>query len=127
MEAYHAAEIRTLLIADSILNATTANGTVTPNNTYINYANQISAVRAKLGGGMETPITPLPPYPTAFDPTMYKPASSIVAADATNSIGYARTVDQVMHIVYAAAPGAGVKSGGFFPNGLNGVIYVTRS
>ena len=125
VEAYHAGEIRTLLIADSVMNATTAGGTVTPNNTYIGYANKISTLRGTLGGGMETAITPLPPYSTTFDPTKYMPASSIVAADPKTSVGYARTPDQVLHIVYATAPGAGVKSGGFFPSGLNGAISVT--
>ena len=82
------------------------------------------ALRAMLGGGNETALTPLPPYSLPFDPTAYTPASSIVAADSTNSIAYARTTDQVLHIVYAAAPGAGVFQGGFFPNGLNGNIKV---
>ena len=127
VEAYHAGEIRTLLIADSVANATKTATLVSPNNTYIGYANQISALRAALGGGKETPLTPLPPYAIPFDPTTYTPASSIVAADTTNSIAFARTTDQVLHIVYAAAPGAGVSSGGFFPSGLNGTIKTTTA
>lgn len=127
VEAYHAAEIRTLLIADSIATATTSGGIVTPNPQYVTYAQQISALRATLGGGNETTLTALPAYPTAFVSTAYKPASSIVAADSTNSIAYARTTDQVLHIVYATASGAGVKGGGFFPNGMNGNISVTTS
>ena len=127
VEAYHAAEIRTLLIADSVATATSTSSMVTPNNTYVDYANKISTLRGTLGGGMETALTPLPPYAVPFVPTAYTPASSIVAADTTNSIGYARTTDEVLHIVYATAPGAGVKSGGFFPNGLNGNISVTNS
>jgi len=126
VEAYHAAEIRTLLIADSVMNATTSNGVVSPNNTYINYANKVSSLRGQLGGGMETPITPLPPYNVAFDPTQYTPASSIVACD-SNSIGYKRSTDQVLHIVYGTAGGAGVTGGGFFPDGMNGNISVTGS
>jgi hypothetical protein len=125
VEAYHAAEVRTLLIADSVQNATTASGTVSPNNTYITYANQISALRATLGGGNETMLTPLPPYATPFVPTAYTPASSIVAADTTNSIAFARTTDQVLHIVYATATVGAF--GGFFPNGLNGLISKTAS
>lgn len=127
VEAYHAGEVRTLLIADSVATATVTSSMVTPNNTYVGYANKISALRAMLGGGNETALTPLPPYSLPFDPTAYTPASSIVAADSTNSIAYARTTDQVLHIVYAAAPGAGVFQGGFFPNGLNGNIKVTNS
>src|ERR1700733_5660009 len=118
VEAYHAAEIRTLLIADSVATATMTSTLVTPNPTYVTYAQQISKLRATLGGGNETTLTPLPAYAIPFVPTAYMPASTIVAADA-NSIGYARTTDQVLHIVYAAAPGAGVKGGGFFPSGRN--------
>jgi hypothetical protein len=127
VEAYHAAEIRTLLIADSIANATTTSSLVTPNNMYVTYAQQISKLRASLGGGNETAPTPLPPYAVPFVPTAYTPASSIVACDSTNSIAYSRTTDQVLHIAYAAPPGAGVKGGGFFPSGMTGNISVTAS
>ncbi len=127
VEAYHAAEIRTLLIADSVATATKTSTLVTPNPTYVTYAQQISKLRATLGGGNETTLTALPPYAVPFVPTAYTPASTIVAADSTNSIAWARTTDQVLHIVYAAPPGAGVKGGGFFPNGLNGNISVTAS
>jgi hypothetical protein len=126
VEAYHAAEIRTLLIADSVGTATKTTTLVTPNPTYVTYAQQISKLRATLGGGNETTLTALPPYAIPFVPTAYMPASTIVACD-SNSIAYARTTDQVLHIVYAAAPGAGVKGGGFFPNGMNGNISVTAS
>ena len=127
VEAYHAAEVRTLLIADSVDRAALTATSVTPDNTYVGYANKISALRATLGGGNETMLTPLPPYSLPFDPTKYMPASTIVAADTTNSIAFARTPDQVLHIVYAAATGAGLGKGGFFPSGLNGNIKVTAS
>jgi hypothetical protein len=127
VEAYHAAEIRTLLIADSVATATMTSTMVTPNNMYVTYAQQISKLRATLGGGNETAPTPLPPYAIPFVPTAYTPASSIVACDSTNSIAYSRTTDQVLHIVYAAPPGAGVKGGGFFPSGMTGNISVTAS
>jgi hypothetical protein len=127
VEAYHAAEIRTLLIADSVATATMTSTLVTPNPTYVTYAQQISKLRATLGGGNETAPTPLPPYAIPFVPTAYTPTSSIVACDSTNSIAYSRTTDQVLHIVYAAAPGAGVKGGGFFPSGMTGNISVTAS
>jgi Ferritin-like domain/TAT (twin-arginine translocation) pathway signal sequence len=102
VEAYHAAEIRTLLVGMAAANN---------DQTYVNYANQVSALRGTLGGGNETMLS----------------VSSIVAADTTNAIAFSRTTDQVLHIVYATAPGAGVKSGGFFPNGLNGMISTTAS
>lgn len=78
--------------------------------TAISAANKISALRGTLGGGNETALS----------------STSIVAAD-KNSIEYARTPDQVLHIVYATGGGAGVKSGGFFPSGLNGNISATQS
>ncbi len=127
VEAYHAAEVRSLLIADSVANATTAGGTTTPNDTYITIAANISALRGSLGGGNETAPVALSPYPSPFVAANYTSGSAIVAASATTSVGYARTTDQVLHIVYATANGAGVKSGGFFPNGLNGNISVTNS
>lgn len=94
-EAYHAGEIRTLIAEIG-----------TP---YLTYANQISSLRASVGGGNETQLS----------------SSSIVAAD-SNSISYDRTPDQVLHIVYLSGAGV-VKSGGFFPNGLNGTITATAS
>lgn len=77
---------------------------------YLAYANQISALRAAAGGGAETTLS----------------GSSIVAAD-SNSISYDRTTSQVLHIVYLNAAAGIVKSGGFFPSGLNGTITVTAS
>jgi hypothetical protein len=53
--------------------------------------------------------------------------TSVVAADSTNAIAFARTTDQVLHIVYGGASGAGVANGGFFPNGLNGTITSTTT
>lgn len=102
VEAYHAASIRVQIVALS-QNAT---GT-----TLVNIANAVQTVRAMLGGGNETTLS----------------ATGIVAADATNSIAFERTTDQVLHIVYGTGGGAGVKSGVFFPNGLNGNISVTTT
>jgi len=101
VEAYHAAEIRTLIYGMSVSTGVA---------TYLNDANDISAVRASLGGGNETPIS----------------ATTIVAADTTNAIAFDRTTDQVLHIVYASGAGK-VNKGGFFPNGLNGNINTTTA
>ncbi len=101
VEAYHAAEIRTLIYGLSVKTGVA---------TYLNDANDISAVRAALGGGNETPIS----------------ATTIVACDTTNAIAFDRTTDQVLHIVYAAGAGV-VTKGGFFPNGLNGTITATTA
>jgi hypothetical protein len=102
VEAYHAAEIRTLLVGGAALSS---------DQTFVGYANKVSALRGTLGGGNETALS----------------VTSIVAADTTNAIAFHRTTDQVLHIVYGAAGGAGLAKGGFFPNGLNGKITATAS
>ena len=99
-EAYHAAEVRTII---SYLGG-----------NYVTYANQISALRAAAGGGAETPLS-------GTNGTI-----SIVAAD-TNSIAYDRTTSQVLHIVYLSAAAGVVSKGGFFPNGMNGTITASTS
>ena len=115
VEAYHAAYVRTYLTAQAIANSSYA---------YLGYANKVSALRATLGGGNETTLTV--PSGTTTATTIVTP-SAIVAATTANAIAYARTTDQVLHIVYGTAGGAGVKSGGFFPSGLNGYFVTTAS
>ena len=95
-EAYHAAEIRTLIAQAGA--------------PYLTYANQISALRAAAGGGNEVSVS----------------GSTIVAAD-SNSIAFDRTTDQVLHIVYLNATAGPVKSGGFYPAGLNGTITASTT
>jgi hypothetical protein len=77
---------------------------------YVTYANQISTLRAAAGGGAETMLS----------------GNTIVASD-SNSISYDRTPDQVLHIVYLNATAGVVKTGGFYPNGLNGTITASAS
>ncbi len=96
VEAYHAASIRSQIVGTSA--------------SLVGIANAVSAVRASLGGPMETMLSP----------------TTIVAAD-SNSLGYARSTSQVLHIVYGTGGGAGVKSGAFFPNGLNGYFTATTA
>ncbi len=103
VEAYHAAEIRVLIAGMAAQSGAS--------QTYLNDCNAIEAVRASLGGNAETTLS----------------TSSIVACTAGTSIGYERNTDQVLHIVYATGGGAGVSSGGFFPNGMNGTINTTAS
>ncbi len=116
VEAYHAAYVRTTL---------TALGIATP--SLITTANQITALRGTLGGGMETNLTAVTSTTATAGSAGNYPASSIVAATSANAIAYARTTDQVLHIVYGAATGAGLKSGLFFPSGMNGNITATAS
>jgi hypothetical protein len=100
-EAYHAAELRVRILG-------TANAA--GDQTYITYANQVITARGTLGGGNETTLTP----------------TTVVPSD-TNAIAYGRTPSQVLHIVYGKGGGAGVSSGGFFPNGANGNITTTTA
>jgi Ferritin-like domain len=97
VEAYHAGSIRSQIVLAG--------------SSLVATANAVEMVRSMLGGGNETTLS----------------ATGIVAADPTNSIGFERTTDQVLHIVYGTGNGAGVKSGTFFPSGLNGNISVTTT
>ncbi len=96
VEAYHAAEIRTLIAGMASVEGA--------DQTFLTDANLISTLRAAVGGGMETQLS----------------ISSIVSADA-NAIGFSRSTSQVLSIVYANNA-AGTAKGGFFPSGLNGSI-----
>jgi hypothetical protein len=116
VEAYRAAYVRTTLTANA-----TAKGTA--NYPQFGYANMVSALRASVGGGAETALTV--PTGTTTTTTTVTP-TAVVAAD-VNALAYSRTTDEVLHIVYGTGGGAGVKSGAFFPNGLNGTISVTQS
>jgi hypothetical protein len=111
-EAYHAAEVRAIIAANAASSSATAAQTAALTN-----ANLISALRGKISmasGNMLAAETTLS-------------TTSIVAADSTNAIAFARTTDQVLHIVYGGTAGVGVSKGGFFPNGLNGTITSTAS
>lgn len=115
IEAYHAATLRNLIAYRAV---------ATGDMTYLNYANQIVQLRSSLGGGKETTINPGATTAATMATSPYfasVTASTIIAADA-NALAYARTTDQVLHVVYATAPGKYTTGGGFFPNGLNGTI-----
>ncbi len=99
VEAYHAGIVRTLIVAADFANGNTAYETI---------ANQVSTLRATLGGGNETALS----------------KTSIVAASSSNAVGFARTPQQVLNIVYGQA-GTGITSGGFFPAGINGNVKST--
>jgi hypothetical protein len=101
VEAYHAGNIRTSIVVQSASNA-----------SLITDANKISALRAAADGtrpyGHETPLTDSQGH------------YQVVAADPTTAIAFARSFAEVLKIVYLGnAPG---KGGGFFPNGMNGLI-----
>ncbi|MFC5861434.1 ferritin-like domain-containing protein [Acidicapsa dinghuensis] len=83
VEAYHAGEVRTLVLQAG--------------STYVGYANQISALRGQLGGGNETTLS----------------ATTIVAANPNTAIAYARTPQQVLNIVYATSSASASSGGFF--------------
>ncbi len=127
VEAYHAGYIRTVLTASGIAAGSAAA------YPYIGYANQVANLRAALTvGNTASPSTTgsvetLLAFPASIVTSPTVPgASSIVAADPTNAIGFSRTVNQVHHIVYGSAT-VGVKSGGFFPNGTNSIFATTTA
>jgi len=101
VEAYHAGIVRSLIVAADYANGATS-------TTYQTIANQVSTLRATLGGGNETQLS----------------STSIVAASSSNAVAYARTPAQVLNIVFGAA-GTGITSGGFFPSGIGGNIKST--
>jgi hypothetical protein len=112
VEAYHAAIIRTVIAASAASSNATAAQTAALAN-----ANLVSALRGKISAASGNMI--------AAETTLS--TSSIVASDLTNAIGFARTTDQVLHIVYGGTAGVGVAKGGFFPAGLNGTIKSTTT
>lgn len=136
VEAYHAGYVRTALTANAINQGYTA-------YPYAGYANRISNLRAALGGGNETLLTGFSASATTVAQAgalssattpVAAVVSNIVAASVANAVGYSRTTDQVLHIVYgslgpngATTSSAGLSAGLFFPSGLNGTIKTTLS
>jgi Ferritin-like domain len=111
-EAYHAAEIRTIIAGNAASSSASAAQTAALTNV-----NLISALRGKISAASGNMLAAETSVST----------STIVAADTTNAIAFARTTDQVLHIVYGGTAGVGVAKGGFFPAGLNGNIKSTTT
>jgi len=107
VEAYHAGLVRTTLWR--LDQATPAAGIAAT-------ATKISNLRATLDGTGNDDVG-LGTETVSLESGSFQ-ASTIVNADA-NSIGFARTAQQVLNIVYASPSGT---KGGFFPNGLNGNV-----
>lgn len=124
VEAYHAAYIRTSLTGNAIMAAAASPPTAYP---YLDAANKVAALRATLTVGASNPPSTAGSVEVSLVlPTTVATPSSIVAADSTNAIGFARNVNQVHHIVYGTAT-VGAKSGGFFPNGTNSIFATTTA
>jgi hypothetical protein len=146
VEAYHAAYIRTALTGSAIAAGATNPTPSVPFPTaypYIGYADYVANLRAALTvGDSGAPIVPTPAgtstgntgaagSSSSVEVTLTVPqsltsASSIVACDSATAIGFARTVNQVHHIVYGS-PTVGVAKGGFFPNGTNSIFATTTA
>lgn len=108
VEAYHAGNIRTAIIARG---STKGEGVT----SLITSSTKISDLRATLDGTGTGPGRD--DKPVTIDGTPSGRAQ-VVSADA-NAIAFSRTTDQVLKIVYASPD---KRPGGFFPNGLNGTI-----
>ncbi len=120
VEAYHAGYVRTSLTGRAIAAAPAA-------YPYLAAANAVEALRATLTvGASAAPSTTGSVETTLLLPTSLTTPSAIVAASAADAVGFARTVNQVHHIVYGS-PTVGVKSGGFFPEGTNSIFATTTA
>ena len=118
VEAYHAAEIRTVLSRRGI---TTQTGTAPPgvqNAQLIAATEAISNARDSLDGAsdIDQGVAPIGTGTTQ--------QSNIVPTDA-NGLAFSRTTGQVLNIVYLNR--AAVTAGGFFPNGVNGPLRTSAA
>ncbi len=121
VEAYHAGYIRTSLTGRAI-----AAGSASA-YPYLGAANLVEDLRATLTvGDTAAPSTSGSVETLLTLPTSLTTPSSIVAASASDAVGFARTVNQVLHIVYGSAT-VGTKSGGFFPSGTNSIFATTTA
>jgi hypothetical protein len=121
VEAYHAGYIRTSLTGRAI-----AAGSA-DKYPYLAAANLVADLRATLTvGASAAPSTSGSVETLLTLPTSLTTPSSIVAASPSNAVGFARTVNQVHHIVYGD-PTVGASKGGFFPNGTNSIFATTTA
>jgi hypothetical protein len=121
VEAYHAGYVRTSLTGRAIAAGSAAA------YPYLGAVNLVEDLRTTLTvGSSAAPSTSGSVETLLTLPTGLTTPSSIVAASAADAVGFARTVNQVHHIVYGS-PTVGVKSGGFFPNGTNSIFATTTA
>ena len=115
VEAYHAGYVRTSLTGRAI-----AAGSASA-YPYLGAANLVEKLRDTLTVGEKSSVETALVLPTSLTTP-----SAIVAASASDAVGFSRTVDQVLHIVYGSAT-VGVAKGGFFPNGVNSYFATTTA
>jgi hypothetical protein len=122
VEAYHAAIVRTALyVRGSSVAGDPGFGTT--NSIYAN-VQRLSDVRDAVDGAsdLDQGIAPM----TRTGPTGPVLASNIFPADDANgAVAFSRTTGQVLNIVYLTRSAATM--GGFFPNGVNGVINASAA
>jgi hypothetical protein len=121
VEAYHAGYIRTSLTGRAIAAGSEAA------YPYLGAANLVEDLRETLTVGDSAAPSMTGSVETLLTlPASLTTPSSIVAASASDAVAFARTVDQVLHVVYGSAT-VGVGKGGFFPNGINSPLATTTA
>lgn len=91
------------------------------NKTILGYAARILAVEAEHSGNIRAAVARLGVTTTALDGADHLPPPSGTQYFSTdsNALTEVRTPQQVLYLAYAAA---NASSGGFFPNGVNGIL-----
>ena len=96
---------------------------LTSSTAALTYAAQILDTEAQHAGTVRQLCIALGVTSGAVDSLDNPPTiSKFFDTGATTGLAPVRTTSQVLQIVYGAAGQTGVKSGGFFPSGLNGAI-----
>ncbi len=127
VEAYHAGIVRTAINAVDAANNNTALQTLTQKISATRYAlSKAAAPTSGTGSGAATATDDIGvgTQTVSLAGGSGATASTLVDADPTNVIAFARTTTQVLNIVTGGgATTAGTKATGvFFPNGLNGLF-----
>ena len=96
----------------------------------LNYAAQILDVEAQHEGALRQACIYFPSGTAVTSPasdSMDMPPTATQLFNTSNTTGLnpVRTISQVLQIVYATPGMTGSTKGGFFPNGLNGDIYIS--
>ena len=114
VEAYHAGTLRTNLFIRSQMFGLTDNFDI----DIVDTVQAISNTKNTLSNGTTAPGGVAIPGATSSQGIVANNSANITAVDA-NSVAFARNTREILNILYGAV---GATSGGFFPNGLNGLI-----
>ena len=99
---------------------------LTSNTTAITYAAQILDTEAQHEGFLRELCITMGVTSPAVDSQDQPPtASAVFNTSPTTGLNPVRTTSQVLQIVYGAVGQTGIYKGGFFPNGLNGAIFIS--